>query len=122
MFNILKKDKPATDGAADKAPKKGLYQRFQEAKNRPISDEEVRKYTGRSKDEIIEWGKTREGVAGNQAAGSLTAGGHSGFGTAAGAGEGLGGWGPGANARLKFPPTPAGAKKTEPKELETDDD
>lgn len=51
------------------------------------------KYTGKTREEYDAWKATAPGVAGGQAAGSLTAGGNSGIGTSAGAGEGLGGWG-----------------------------
>lgn len=51
------------------------------------------KYTGKTREEFDTWSKTADGVAGGQAAGSITAGGNSGIGTSSGAGEGLGGWG-----------------------------
>lgn len=89
------------------APKKSLYQRYQDAKTGrnkpPVSDADLKKYTGMTRDELNDWARDRPHVAGNQLAGSITAGPASGFGGAA-AGEGYGGWGPGASADLKFPP------------------
>lgn len=58
-----------------------------------MTDEELFKATGKTREEFDAFKQTAPGVAGGQAAGSLTAGGASGFGTMAGAGEGLGGWG-----------------------------
>jgi len=89
------------------ASKKSLYQRYQDAKTGrnkpPVSDADLKKYTGMIRDELNDWGRDRPYVAGNQLAGSITAGPASGLGGAA-AGEGYGGWGPGAAAELKFPP------------------
>lgn len=107
MFDFFKKkhqSAPPPDGApAPAKEKKSIYQRFQDAKTRDISNDEVLKYTGKTKDEIREWGKDRPNVAGNQAAGKLDMGGTSGLGGMATA-EGYGGWGPNANAPLKYPP------------------
>lgn len=58
-----------------------------------MTDEELFKATGKTREEFDAWKQTAPGVAGGQAAGSLTAGGNTGIGTAFGAGEGLGGWG-----------------------------
>ncbi|KAK5093799.1 hypothetical protein LTR70_001561 [Exophiala xenobiotica] len=81
----------------DRPKKKSLYQRWQDAKRGPgtseMSDEDFLKYTGKNRAEFDQWAATTPGVAGGQAAGSLTAGGTSGFGIAGGADEGLGGWG-----------------------------
>lgn len=46
-----------------------------------------------TREQFDRWKETAPGVAGGQAAGSLTAGGTSGFGMSGGTGEGLGGWG-----------------------------
>lgn len=98
-------EKPPAAAAAPK--KKSLYQRYSDAKtgrNRPpVSDEELKKYTGMTRDEINGWARDRPHVAGNRLAGSIDVGPASGLGGAA-AGEGFGGWGPGASAELKFPP------------------
>jgi len=81
----------------DKPKKKSLYGKWQDLKRGPstsgMSDEDLLKYTGKTRAEFDKWAATTPGVAGGQAAGSLTAGGTSGFGMAGGAGEGLGGWG-----------------------------
>lgn len=80
-----------------KKPKKSLYQKYQDLKRGPglegMSDEEFKKAMGMTRQEHAEWAKGATGVGGNQAAGSLTAGGTSGIGVAAGAEQGLGGWG-----------------------------
>lgn len=97
-------------------PKKSLYRRYEDAKRGPLSDDDIKKYTGMSKDQISDWSKDRPGVAGNRNAGDITVGPASGFGGVA-AGEGYGGWGPGANGKLKFPPE----KKAEGKQLSDDE-
>ncbi|EQK97518.1 hypothetical protein G6O67_004597 [Ophiocordyceps sinensis] len=93
---------------------KSLYQRMQEKKRGPpLSDEDIKKYTGKSRDELNAWAGNQPGVGKNQLAGKLAVGGAPGLaGTAAGAG--YGGWGPGAEPSgpdrgMKFPP------KAEPK-------
>lgn len=90
--------------AGNEQGKKSLYQRYKDAKSsKPISDDDVKKYTGMTKDELKDWAEDRDGVAGNQAAGKLNAGPASGF---AGyeAAHGVGGWGPDAKGEAKFPP------------------
>ncbi|KAJ0158691.1 hypothetical protein CTA2_11072 [Colletotrichum tanaceti] len=75
--------------SAEEQPKKSLYQRYQDKKtgrDNVISDEDLLKYTGKSRDEINDWAKDRPGVAGNRAAGTLTAGPASGLGGMATAG------------------------------------
>ncbi|KAJ4391101.1 hypothetical protein N0V93_004716 [Gnomoniopsis smithogilvyi] len=104
--------------SADAEPKKSWYRRYQDAKsgrNNPISDEDLKKYTGKTKEELNEWSKDRPHVGGNRNAGSITAGPASGFG-GMGAAGGLGGWGPGAKGDLKFPPQVAQAKTVEDEE------
>jgi len=89
-----------------KAKKKSLYQRYVDAKrgrNVQISDADLLKYTGKTKDELQAWAKDRPGVAGNQPAGKLAMGPATGLGGMS-AGEGYGGWGPSAEAKQKFPP------------------
>lgn len=97
----------AENDPAAPVPKKSLYQRYRDAKTGrnkpPVSDEELKKYTGMTRDELNDWARDRPHVAGNQLAGSITVGPASGFGGMA-AGEGYGGWSPGAAAELKFPP------------------
>ncbi|KAL0764259.1 hypothetical protein CaCOL14_013312 [Colletotrichum acutatum] len=95
-----------TEGPGSDEPKKSLYQRYQDKKSgrdTQISDEDLQKYTGKTKDEINDWAKDRPGVAGNRAAGTLTAGPASGFGGMATAG-GYGGWGTDAGSDPKHPP------------------
>ncbi|KAL1863883.1 hypothetical protein Daus18300_008032 [Diaporthe australafricana] len=99
-----------TDTPAAAAPsKKSLYQRYEDAKtgrNRPpISDADLQKHTGMTRDELGDWARDRPHVAGNQRAGAINVGPASGLGGLA-AGEGYGGWGPGAAGELKFPPRP----------------
>lgn len=89
--------------------KKGLWQRLNDKKRGPaISDEDILKYTGKTRAEFNDFKDNTPGVAGNQLAGKLGVGDVSGLGGQA-AGAGLGGWGPGAgesgpNRGLKFPP------------------
>ncbi|GAB1317141.1 hypothetical protein MFIFM68171_07351 [Madurella fahalii] len=113
MFTKLFKrttNSQATAGQEDKSAsnpaKKSFYRSFQDAKRGEISEEDVLKYTGKTKSQIGEWAKTQPGVAGNQAAGKLDMGAATGLGGSA-AGEGYGGWGPNANAPTKFPPKQA---------------
>lgn len=92
--NPLNPSAPSDD---NQTRKKSLYEKYQDRKRGPgtsnLTDEELMKYTGKSREEFDAWKNTADGVAGGQAAGSMTAGGNSGIGTAYGAGEGLGGWG-----------------------------
>lgn len=90
--------------------KPSLYRRFQDSKRGELKEEDILKYTGRTKADIVDWGKTAPGVAGNQAAGKLDMGGTSGLGGMS-ATEGYGGWGWDANSKLKFPPTGKGAEE-----------
>ncbi|KAM0276113.1 hypothetical protein ACHAQH_007087 [Verticillium albo-atrum] len=69
-------------------PKKSLFQRFQvRKKGGEISDADVAKYTGMSKEQLSDWAKDRPGVGGHQAAGKISVGPASGLG-GMGAGEG----------------------------------
>ncbi|KAF3769529.1 hypothetical protein M406DRAFT_234768, partial [Cryphonectria parasitica EP155] len=88
------------------APKKSLYRRYVDAKrgnNKTISDEDLKKYTGMTREELGEWSTDRPGVGGHRNAGDITAGPVTGFGGMA-ATNGFGGWGPDARGDLKFPP------------------
>lgn len=97
-------DDTASESQASSQPTKSLYRRFQDSKRGEISDADVLKYTGKSKEAISEWAENRAGVGGNRAAGSINAGNPSGLGGVM-AGSGYGGWGPDSNGPLKFPPT-----------------
>lgn len=111
----------ATPTEAPAAKKKSLYQRYWEFKNhrnKQISDEDMLKYTGKSRAELAEWSKSAPGVGGNQPAGTLAAGSASGLGGMAVA-DGLGGWGFGANGKLKYPNN-VQDKKVDGKELVDD--
>lgn len=85
--------------------RKSLYRRYEDAKsgrNKPISDDDIQKHTGLTRDELSTRSHDQPGVAGNQNAGSITAGPVTGLGgldTAAG----YGGWGPDAKGDLKHP-------------------
>ena len=98
------------DPTTQKEDKPSLYQRFKKAKGpQPISDEDIKKYTGKSHGELKEWADVTPGVGKNQLAGKLAMGEAAGLGGMA-AGFGYGGWGPGAegsgpNRGMKFPPT-----------------
>ena len=118
---------PAGLTSSEKPKKKSLYQRYQDAKsgrNTKLSDDELLKYTGKTKAEINDWAKTQPGVAGNRAAGTQAMGPASGLGGIESA-QGYGGWGTDAKGTLKFPPTPdpaAGGNKAKEKEKELDDE
>ncbi len=113
---------PVEGGQTAPKPKKSLYQRFVDLKtgrNIQISDEDMVKYTGKTKAELQVWSKDRPGVAGNQPAGKLAIGpatGLSGYETS----SGYGGWGPSAEGKLKFPPKSSENKKA--KDLDEEDD
>ncbi|KAL2129236.1 hypothetical protein VTI74DRAFT_8019 [Chaetomium olivicolor] len=74
-------------------------------RNVQISDADLMKYTGMTREQLKEWSKDRPGVAGNQLAGKLAMGPTSGFGGYE-TSEGFGGWGPSAEGEQKFPPKP----------------
>lgn len=103
-------DDTSTKTLMEPKPKLSLYQRYQEWKRGPpIKDEDVKKYLGVTKNELMTWADSQPGVGKNQLAGSISAGPTSGFGGMA-AGSGYGGWGPSAapndkNRGMKFPPT-----------------
>ncbi|KAG7288523.1 hypothetical protein NEMBOFW57_004876 [Staphylotrichum longicolle] len=117
-----KPDQALNDVQSTTKPKKSLYQRYMDAKtgrNVQISDEDMVKYTGMTKAEMQEWAKDRPGVAGNQPAGKLAMGSATGFGGYE-TSKGYGGWGPGAEGELKFPPKPATDRKS--KNLDDEDE
>ncbi|KAF9876537.1 hypothetical protein CkaCkLH20_05945 [Colletotrichum karsti] len=90
----------------EKPKKKSLYQRYEDKKtgrDKVIPDEDLLKYTGKTREEINAWAKDRPGVAGNRAAGTLAMGPATGFGGAAAA-DGYGGWGTDAGSEPKYPP------------------
>lgn len=64
--------------------KKSILQRYRDSKrglDKPaISDEDLVKYTGMTRAQINEWGKSRRNVGGNQDAGEITVGVSSGLG------------------------------------------
>ncbi|KAF4966257.1 hypothetical protein FSARC_6056 [Fusarium sarcochroum] len=94
----------------DDDQKKSLYRRFKDSKqSKPLSDEDILKYTGKTRDELNTWAETQPGVAGNQLAGRAAMGPTTGLGGMAMA-DGYGGWGPSAepndeNRGMKFPPS-----------------
>ncbi|PHH79607.1 hypothetical protein CDD80_4369 [Ophiocordyceps camponoti-rufipedis] len=78
------------------------------SKAQPISDDDIKKYTGKTRDELATWADSRPGVGKNQLAGKLALGSAM---SGVAAGEGCGGWGPGAEPSgadrgMKFPPRP----------------
>jgi hypothetical protein len=102
-------DKPTPE----KPQKKSLFSRFRDSKKSvPLSDEDIQKYTGKTREELNAWADTQPGVGRNQLAGRATIGPAAGLSGVA-MGEGLGGWGWSAepndvNRGMKFPPTKAG--------------
>lgn len=93
----------AQQPAVEAPKKKSFYRRIVDSKRGEISEEDLKKYTGMNKAELADWAEHRPGVGKNQPAGKLDAGPGSGFAGAA-AGDGFGGWGPGADPNMKFPP------------------
>lgn len=89
--------------------KKSLYQRYQDNKRgEPISDADLLKYTGKTREQFDSWKETQPGVGRNQLAGNVSQGDAMGLGGVA-MGAGVGGWGPGAapagaDRGMKFPP------------------
>ncbi|KAK5662405.1 hypothetical protein OQA88_8315 [Cercophora sp. LCS_1] len=107
--------KPEAEQRPELKEKKSLYARYMDARmgrNKPWNDEDLKKATGMTLAEIVEWGKNRPGVAGNQPAGKLA------MGTAMGIGgyetsQGVGGWGRDAEPKMKFSPRQQQKEKTE---------
>ncbi|KAF5019593.1 hypothetical protein F66182_8403 [Fusarium sp. NRRL 66182] len=93
----------------DDTRNKSLYRRFKDSKKSvPLSDEDIQKYTGKTREELSAWADSQPGVGRNQLAGRA-AGPASGLAGVA-IGDGLGGWGPSAepndaNRGMKFPPS-----------------
>ncbi|KAL7948748.1 hypothetical protein V8C42DRAFT_341793 [Trichoderma barbatum] len=101
-----------SNSAPDSAPdstdghegKKSLYRRYEDKKRGPgVTDEDIVKYTGKTRDELNAWAENEPGVGKNQAAGKLAVGAASGF-VGAGAAGGVGGWGVEGTRKMKFPP------------------
>ncbi|EGR45293.1 uncharacterized protein TRIREDRAFT_43129, partial [Trichoderma reesei QM6a] len=87
--------------------KKSLYRRYEDKKRGPgPTDEDILKYTGKTRDQLNAWAETQPGVGKNQAAGKISVGPASGF-AGAGAAQGLGGWGAEGTRKMKFPPEQA---------------
>lgn len=88
---------PSASTSSETPRKKSLYEKYQDRKRGQgtsnMTDEELLKYTGKTREEFESFKATTPGVAGGQAAGDIMAGGNSGIGTSAGVGEGMGGWG-----------------------------
>ncbi|KAM0261423.1 hypothetical protein ACHAQJ_002276 [Trichoderma viride] len=99
----------STDNNTDK---KSLYRRYEDKKRGPgVTDEDILKYTGKTRNQLNTWAETQPGVAGNQPAGKLTIGAASGAAGEAAAG-GLGGWGSNGTRKMKFPPQQKQPAKT----------
>jgi len=91
--------------------KKSLYQRVQDKKRGPgPGDEDILKYTGKTRQQLNAWAENQPGVGKNQLAGTLTVGPASGFGGLA-IGGGYGGWGFDGHRGLKFAPVKNGGDK-----------
>ncbi|KAK4225981.1 hypothetical protein QBC38DRAFT_481743 [Podospora fimiseda] len=121
MSSNTENTNPSTS-PTEQPKKKSLYQRywdFKNHRNKQISDEDMLKFTGKSRAELKEWSKTAPGVAGNQPAGTIAAGPAHGIAGSA-AGEGLGGWGFDTPGKLKYPNQ--GEQKKKGKKLEDDSD
>ena len=97
----------SAEGTGESQPKKSLYRKYQDVKASragQISDEDMLKYTGKSRGEITEWAKDREDVGGNRLAGRIGSGG-----TPVG---GTDNWAPLGKQELKFPPKSQESKKS----------
>lgn len=93
--------------------KKSLYRRYEDKKRGPgPTDEDILKYTGKTRDQLNAWAETQPGVGKNQAAGKISVGPASGFAGEAAAG-GLGGWGAEGTRKMKFPPEKAVVKSVD---------
>ena len=69
------KGKDAKQTVDEPKEKKGLYARFTDARmgrDKVISDEDLKKYTGKTRSELDEWSKTAPDVAGNRVSGTVT--------------------------------------------------
>ncbi|RFU82041.1 hypothetical protein TARUN_121 [Trichoderma arundinaceum] len=108
----------STDNSNNSAgDKKSLYRRYEDKKRGSgVSDEDILKYTGRTREQLNDWAETQPGVGKNQPAGKLTIGPASGFAGSAAAG-GLGGWGTEGTRKMKFP-----AKKEPTKTIDDSDE
>lgn len=111
----------SSEGKSDgKSDGKSRWQRYEERKRGPpLSEEEIMKYTGKSRDEINKWAETTPGVGKNQLAGKAAVGNASGLGGVAMA-DGFGGWGFEAELNdgkrgMKFPPNQPPPAKAEEK-------
>ncbi|KAL4725626.1 hypothetical protein ACLX1H_007775 [Fusarium chlamydosporum] len=102
----------SSHSTSDQTEKKSLYRRYKDSKAPvPLSDEDVLKYTGKTRDELKTWADSTPGVGKNQLAGRAMIGEASGLAGVAMA-DGYGGWGPSAepndaNRGMKFPPSKA---------------
>ncbi|GAO13406.1 uncharacterized protein UV8b_00610 [Ustilaginoidea virens] len=108
--------------AGTDAKDKSLYRKYQDAKGpKPIKDEDILKYTGKTRDQLHAWADETPGVGRNQLAGKLALGPASGLGGAAAA-AGYGGWGTDAEPRgpsrgMKFPPGRDGGEEEQQESL-----
>lgn len=75
-----KEDTPSSpqDSSSSTSPpaakKPGWYARYESKKRGEISDEDLQKYLGKSKGEIMAWAENEPGVGKNQSAGKLSRG------------------------------------------------
>ncbi|KAL7811654.1 hypothetical protein V8C26DRAFT_219919 [Trichoderma gracile] len=103
-------DNSSSNNKTNADKKKSLYRRYEDKKRGPgPTDEDILKYTGKTRDQLNAWAETQPGVGKNQAAGKISVGPASGF-AGAGAAQGLGGWGAEGTRKMKFPPEQAAAK------------
>ncbi|RGP78201.1 hypothetical protein FLONG3_3680 [Fusarium longipes] len=113
----------ATSPTSETTEKKSLYRRYKDSKAPvPLSDEDIKKYTGMNREELKTWADSTPGVGKNQLAGRAMIGEASGLVGMAMA-DGFGGWGPSAepndvNRGMKFPPKPIQVPTLEVEEIE----
>ncbi|KAH6609805.1 hypothetical protein Trco_003151 [Trichoderma cornu-damae] len=111
-------DNNNTNTNTTSSDKKSLYRRYEDKKRGAgPTDEDILKYTGKTRDQLNAWAETQPGVGKNQAAGKLAVGAASGF-AGSGAAGGLGGWGAEGTRKMKFPPKQEPAKTVDDSEEE----
>ncbi|RGP61565.1 hypothetical protein FSPOR_9891 [Fusarium sporotrichioides] len=112
-----------TSTTSEPTKKKSLYRRYKDSKAPvPLSDEDIKKYTGKTREELKTWADSTPGVGKNQLAGRAMIGEAPGIAGVAMA-DGYGGWGPSAepndpNRGMKFPPKTPEVPTTEVEEIE----
>lgn len=91
LDKVIKRVQDRRNSAKDRRDSNS-YQKLEESGVERISDADLKKYTGKTREELNEWAKNRSGVAGNQGGGDMATGkatGSRGYQSS----KGYGGWG-----------------------------